>query len=275
MSEGRAPRIERKSSIDDSWIELVKAPIVGPNGTVTGLVGISRDISERRALETERRERDRTQRRAFVRETHHRIKNHIQGVAGLLMGHALRQPALAPQIRAAITQLQSVAIVHGLQSTTAERLTLAGIVPAICETVQSYAGGKVRIDFQSTLGRTAEIGEDEAVPIALIINEIFMNAVKHTPPEDRGQSVVVRLKDAAGGARITVTNAGHLPPGLDAKGSALAGSGLRIIRSLLPERGARLDITNTDKFVRVMLELTAPVIVDEGLHTAAMKEPHA
>jgi two-component sensor histidine kinase len=262
-------RVERKGYLDGSWREFTKTPIRSTNGAVVGLVNISRDITERKLVERERRERDLEQRRALVREIHHRIKNHIQGVAGLLMGHAMRVPALTNQIRAAIAQLQSVAVVHGLQGTEEGRLTLGEMLPAICAAVQGYATGEVKIDYQSDMRIDPALNEDEAVPLALVISELITNAVKHTPRAAgghtpgaaTGNSVLVRLEEIANGLRVSVSNPGRLPAKFDMKRGVLHGSGLRIVRSLLPPQGATLTIAASGDSVCATLELRAPVLI--------------
>ena len=50
---GRTLRIERLSHVTGAWSEIVKAPVRRIDGTVTGIVGILRDISERKQHEAE------------------------------------------------------------------------------------------------------------------------------------------------------------------------------------------------------------------------------
>lgn len=48
---GRTLRIERQTTLTGAWSEIVKAPVRSIDGTVIGLVGVSRDISERKRAE--------------------------------------------------------------------------------------------------------------------------------------------------------------------------------------------------------------------------------
>ena len=260
MAEGLPRRFEEASNIDGSWREKIKAPIFGADGAVAGMVGMSRDISERKALEAERRERDRVQRRAFVREIHHRIKNHVQGVSGLLNAHARREPMLAPLIQSAVLQLQSVAIVHGLQGVKEGGPLLADLVSAICDSQLGVAQGSAKIEFHDISGIVARLHEDDAVSVALILNELMLNAVKHTEDDSGVKFVAVSLESMEGGARVCVSNAAFLPPAFNRQGEILQGSGLRIIRSLLPPEGAVFDIQTVGHTVCATLELRAPVV---------------
>ena len=73
------------------------------------ICGIAEDISVQKQAEQERLARAIHQRDVLVREVHHRIKNNLQGVAGLLRQKIRKFPAVAPGIEEAIVQLQAVA----------------------------------------------------------------------------------------------------------------------------------------------------------------------
>src|SRR3970040_1533417 len=76
--------------------------------------GIAEDITDSKRAEQERLTHALRQRDALVREVHHRIKNSLQGVVGLLQLHARERPGMEEPIRAAIARVNSGAAVHGL-----------------------------------------------------------------------------------------------------------------------------------------------------------------
>ena len=57
-----------------------------------------------------------TQKDELVQEVHHRIKNHLQGLMGLLKQRKKFGREYADVLDEAITQIESIAIVYGLQS---------------------------------------------------------------------------------------------------------------------------------------------------------------
>ncbi len=51
LMDGKTLRIERQSNVSGEWLEIVKAPVRSRDGAVIGIVGVSRDISERKQAE--------------------------------------------------------------------------------------------------------------------------------------------------------------------------------------------------------------------------------
>jgi len=103
--------------------------------------------------------------------------------------------------------------------------------------------------------------ENEAVPLALVVNELGTNAIKHRGSRD--SALEVRVEPRVDGVAIQIENAGHLPPGFDLARIASGMSGLGLVKSLLPRRGARLSIEQVGALVRTRLELTPPAIRED------------
>ncbi len=51
LMNGKTLRMERQSNVNGAWLEIVKAPVRNSEGAVVGIVGVSRDISERKQAE--------------------------------------------------------------------------------------------------------------------------------------------------------------------------------------------------------------------------------
>ncbi len=68
----------------------------------------------------------RAQRDTLVREVHHRIKNNLQGVIGLLWQQRIAHPELRPIMEQTIAQVHTVAMVFGLQSERARADVVLG-----------------------------------------------------------------------------------------------------------------------------------------------------
>jgi len=117
------------------------------------------------------------------------------------------------------------------------------------------------IENEQTTFRPTQIASDEAVSVALVLNELILNAVKHSPPE--GFAPTVSLTADGGSADVLIRNAvkNGGGPEIDIDGGQGLGTGLRLVRSLLPETGARVSYeAEQENVMLTRLTLTAPVI---------------
>ena len=203
----------------------------------------------------------------IVREVHHRIKNNLQGVIGLLDRHREEQPALAPVLTRAVSQLHAVAEVHNLLSHhTRETVRLRELVDGVCRAATTLCPH--RIDPESTpTAESLTVSASEAVPIALVLNELIQNAINHGYPDDRCGTIRVTLAATPGGARLQVLDDGIGPPsGFDSDTGAGFGVGLNLVRALLPAKGASFRLTRRDGWTvaEVVYTGAAAVILPTG-----------
>ncbi len=211
-----------------------------------------RDMAERR-LQDAIRQKD-----TLVREVHHRIKNNLQGVAGLLQQSAARRPEIASQLDEIVGQIQAIAQVHGLQVRDKGALPLASLVLAVIEHLSRGFGVVIRNDLRRA-GETQEwrVPEQEAVPIALVINELCTNAIKHRQGGDELQVELIRVDQSL---MLVVRNPGELKAGFALERYEPSPSGLGLIKALLPRRGTRLALRTEFGQVVSELQMWPPVI---------------
>ncbi|MBI3067971.1 MAG: sensor histidine kinase, partial [Betaproteobacteria bacterium] len=220
------------------------------------------DITEQRRAEEEKLAQVLRQRDALVREVHHRIKNHLQGVAALLKQKVGKDRTTAAPLEAAAAQLQSVAAVYGLHS---EAITagvgLRGVLHAVCSSVESMTGERIARRFAAGDAGSLRLAEAEAVPVAVALNELVMNALKHCATRPCEECVEVALLEKAGAAEIRIANRGKLPAGFDyARGNGI-GTGLDLVRTLLAAKGSKLLFRQGGNTVEAVLTLNRPLVV--------------
>jgi PAS domain S-box-containing protein len=232
----------------------------GPGEPPDQLLMVSSDVTEQRAAQEARLEAAIAQREMLVREVHHRIKNNLQGVAGLLQQIAQRKPEVAGPIAEIVGQVQAIAQVHGMQVGSSGLLNLAEVIEAITASVQRTFGRTIRFGVLDEAVRQWMLPEGESIPIALTINELLTNAVKHGAAGSDG-SVGCALELLGNGVRLRVTNRATLPAGFSLQGIPGGVSGLGLVRALLPRRHATLAIEQTGADVTTTFELESPVVV--------------
>ena len=191
---------------------------------------------------------------------HHRIKNNLQGVAGLLQQIAARRPEVAGVIGEAVSQVQAIAQVYGLQVGSAGPLRVKSVVEAIVGSVQRTSGRSIRLDVQSAQPRLAHqwaLPEAESIPIALTLNELLGNAIRHGSAAGEVSCTLVCEEQRV---LLSIRNEGQLPGAFDLALVRGGVSGLGLVRALLPRRSAKLGLEQQGTQVLSSIELRPPSI---------------
>ncbi|BAU48390.1 hypothetical protein SVA_1836 [Sulfurifustis variabilis] len=134
----------------------------------------------------------------IVREVHHRIKNNLQGVIGLLGRHREDHPQAGPVLTRAIGQLYAIAEVHNLLSRqTRETVGLNALIEGVCRVARALSPHQIQSLPTEATAKLC-VPASEAVPIALILNELIQNATNHGYPDNRlGTVRVLHLRARA------------------------------------------------------------------------------
>ena len=241
---------------------LLSSVPIDPVDLSRGVSFAALDITARKQLEQQRLADMEKQREVLVREVHHRIKNNLQSVVGLLRRELGKFLELDPHLDKAITQVHAIAMVHGLQSADPdEAIRLCDTIRHICTTVmeQTQRPVEFHIENEHASFQPVQINRDEAVAVALILNELILNAVKHSPPEAATPLVSINADGVRAhvGIRNTLGDDGEY----DLKNSTGLKTGLCLVNSLLPEHGAYLSVTrDAAKLLTTHLRLEAPVV---------------
>lgn len=242
------------------WIRVRTFPVHNAQGERMAS-GIAEDITDRKQLEVERINQMMAQRTNLVREVHHRIKNNLQGVAGLLRQFGNEHPEVNGIIDQAIAQVETVAVVHGLQGKMADNeVVLCEMVPTISRMVEGLLPSRPVINVTVDVPQRIRVNEQEAVPIALILNELIMNAAKHARADGIRICISVRWNALQSRGVISIVNPGTLPRGFEFDSGRHTGTGLDLVRALLPAQGGMLRYASSDNQVEAVLELSAPCI---------------
>ena len=172
---------------------------------------------------------------ALIQEMHHRIKNNLQSIASLLELEMLeRCPSLEAQdcLQKSVNRVKSIAAVHQLLSEQSASFTnvkdLARSLAAITSRSLVDPDKQVTISVQ---GPEVYLTSHQATSLALILNELLSNAVKHGLAKRRSGSISIDFITDARGVTIAVKDDGvGLPTGFDMEASAHLG--LQIARNL-------------------------------------------
>jgi two-component sensor histidine kinase len=233
---------------------------VVPGDLTQGVSFTAQDITVVKQAERERLEHEARQRNALVREVHHRIKNNLQGVIGLMRQHISAHPETRAPMEAAIDQVNTIAVVHGLQSRLGHHeLRLCEMLHEVnAATSLAMALAPPSIDDRRDSDVWLESGA--AVSVALILNELIHNALKHGQHAG-GVNILLTGGGVYGTVRIR-NPGGPLPPGFDLEKGTGCGTGLDLVRTLLPRRGTTLTLTQDEGHVTAHFAVMPPVTVE-------------
>ena len=175
-----------------------------------------------------------------LQETRHRCANDLQMVVGLLSLQARRceneeaRQALAEAAdRVAVLARARSALVMG------QRVTLKGALQGLCEALRSQAevrsinvSAEVPCDVDS-------LSTEEITTLALVVNELATNAIKHAFEEDVGGKVCIEARPPRDRELTIVVDDDGLPfPELTERGSGGSGGlGLGMVRQMMESMG--------------------------------------
>jgi PAS domain S-box-containing protein len=261
LASRRLTQVEYRVELDGEarvW-DTRYLPLASPGQPPDQLLLVATDVTEQRAAQEAKFEAALAQREMLVKEVHHRIKNNLQGVAGLLQQIAARKPEVAGAISEVVGQVQAIAQVYGLQVGVSGPLRLKSVVEAITGSVQRTFGHPIMLSVEGVSPDQWALPEAESIPIALTVNELLTNAVKHSIAE-HGLHVACTLVCGDDAVRITIANRARLPPGFSLARFPGGVSGLGLVRSLLPRRSAQLAIEQQGDEVVATVSLAPPGI---------------
>lgn len=233
--------------------------------------GIFIDLTDRKRAETEHLAQEKIQREALIKEVHHRIKNNLQGITGVLRLFAEKHPTTAEPITEAIGQVQSIALIHGIKMNLGTHpINLCSLIKPIASNNQALWKTPIvyhtpscktyACESADSLGCHLMINENEAVPLALILNELITNAVKHGQPTNLVE-IEMETKATSKASTIHITNQGNLGEAFDFDHHKGLGTGLQLVSTLLPTQGVKLSWQQQKNSVITSLELSPPVII--------------
>lgn len=188
-------------------LDFMLVPMRDDDGVITHLIPSAIDISDRQAAQT-RIESALRERTVLLQEVHHRVKNNLQIIASLLR---LQSRAAAPEVALALqdseNRVMAMALTHQLlyERTDFSALELGPYLKRLSGSLRDAHGAlmnriQLRVDAPED-GLQIEL--TQAVPVALVVNELITNALKHafTPH----QSGIVQVTAARQDGEITVT----------------------------------------------------------------------
>jgi len=248
----------------DATFDAMFGPLRDAAGRVEAVIASGVDVTDRVAADVALRQSLR-EKETLLREIHHRVKNNLQVVGGLLHFHAKK--ARSPEGEATFAELRqrihAMTLVHELlyKARDVARVDVGEYVRAVVGELHRSVGPPrgVRIDVTAD---DVRLPVELALPVGMVVCELVTNVLKYAFASDRGGSATVSVRRQDDCVALSVDDDGvGFPPGLDA---AAGGSfGWSLVRTLTKQIDGDLQIgPGPGAHVRVVFPVSA-----------SMKEP--
>jgi PAS domain S-box-containing protein len=221
------------------------------------IFGMAEDATDREAVQDQRLASALKQHDLLMHEVRQRLKKNLRGVAALLQQQAFARPELSGPLIDAAAQIQAIALAHGMQPVEAG-VPLTTLVQGVFSELAGLYNALVQVEPPAPSLARWRVADREAVPMAMAINELGGNAIKHRSKSD--QRVVARLAERGDRVEVRIEQPGRLKSDFDLARVGSSITGLGLAKSLLPHRGARLRIEQLGPLVITRLELAPPAI---------------
>jgi PAS domain S-box-containing protein len=166
------------------------------NGKVVKCLGIARDITKRRKAE-EKLKDSLKEKEILLREIHHRVKNNMQVISGLLM----LQEELSDDVKIIVilndsqNRIASMALIHEklYRSESISKIDFKEYVDDLVSGLfESYGITQSKVGLRVNV-ENIPMGIDVAIPCGLIINELVSNSLKHAFPAEKKGEIEISL----------------------------------------------------------------------------------
>lgn len=239
--------LAQKKNGEIFWVENMLNPVFDKNtGELEEIVGVTRDIQERKIKEMEIMEGTK-QKENLLKEIHHRVKNNFAILVSLI--NMQKDQTKTPELIQSLTDLQlrirTMALVHEMlyRSKDFENISFSDYIRSLTSVITgTFNRRDIQLNFD-VQNITMDI--ETAIPLGLIINEILSNAYKHAFPNDQPGTIWIGLKEQANTSVLYLTvrdNGIGLPK--DFNFEKCKTMGLQVVQILVKQIEGEITIIN-------------------------------
>ncbi|MBN2433837.1 MAG: transporter substrate-binding domain-containing protein [Spirochaetes bacterium] len=204
-----------------TYMETYKTPMFDPDGRLTGVLGIGRDITDRILYEKEiklkndelieinndlhqnRDELKKTirEKETLIRELYHRTKNTLQMINSMIVLQSKEHGeniAIQKMIANTESRIHSISLVHQMlyQSNDLSKISVKNYITSLAEKItESFGLNKDTISLKIDIEDNS-FSIDTAIPFGLIINELITNSCKYAFTDIDKAAITIKMNSS-------------------------------------------------------------------------------
>jgi len=207
------------------------------------------------AAQKTKAERDAQEKSLLLKEVHHRVKNNLQVISGLLdLQRAKKEASFENLVDDTQKYIHSMSLVHEMLYQK-DQLMRVNMQEYFSKLATFSASGQLKKNVDINVhAEGAELQLDKSTPLGLILTELISNSYKHGfKKEDEGR-INIRLEAKENEYQFTYADNGvGLPENFSA--ATTRSLGFRLIRMFAEEMNAKMEIEDEGNF---LLNLSLP-----------------
>ena len=232
---------ERSNGHEKRLYHTIKYPLRGIPGLEDCMCGISTDVTDRVKYE-QQLEQSLSEKKTLLQEIHHRVKNNLAVVSGMLQLQALNteNKDMKKLLNHSESRIKTMALIHEklYQSKSLSQIDFGLYVEELIKNIKQISVTRENIDIMLEFD-SFNLNVNQAVPCALIINEIISNSYEHAFTKKKEGRICVQLQKVNKKIEVCISDNGKgLPVDYDQKESM----GFTIINTLIKQLEADYEM---------------------------------
>lgn len=227
-------------------VSISKGTINDREGEVQGYVFVASDISSQKKAQQQITESLR-EKEILLAEIHHRVKNNLAVISGLLQMQMWESDNEGAQsaLKQSHLRVQSIALVHEklYQSDSLSYIEFDQYLHDLLDTItDGYLDDDTAIKIFADV-KNITLNINQAIPSALLINELVINAIKHSLCDT--EDGIINITVECSGSRVVVTVKDN-GKGLQKEGDGVFPD-LDLVNTLVAQLNGQLDYYSDDR----------------------------
>ncbi|MBK8519408.1 MAG: sensor histidine kinase [Ferruginibacter sp.] len=194
---------------------------------------------------------------SLIRELHHRVKNNLQVVSGLLslQSNRLEDEKARQAMDEGRNRVDAMALIHQKLYMDDElaAVDINDYLENLSSSLATSFGYKASSVITMVQMVRTKMDIDKAIPIGLIVNELITNSYKHAFTEAKDPQIHIKLVETAAGLVLNISDNGA---GLDNGETKSASFGMKLVHTLITQLDATMQV-NVNNGTQYIITLKA------------------